>query len=87
LVNDFLQSERQKMTYINFNGIDHARNFAKKHKGHKKGYSILITPSGAGRKAQVIIEKTKQYMESELYKVNKYQEEFCKIERALQILM
>jgi hypothetical protein len=74
------------MIYVGkFNGIAHARNFSSKYEGQRKCYSVKMTPSGIGQRAQVTIEKTKVYFEYELSKFTKYKKEVSEIEKALKL--
>ena len=73
-VNEFLQSQRQTMIYSGvFNGINHAREFVYRYDGQSNGYSVKMTASGAGKRAQVEIVKIGQYSGNESVIMIKYQ--------------
>jgi hypothetical protein len=73
----FLRSPSRSITYINFNGIRHARNFAAKYfrpESIDRGYSATAEPGGIGKKAFCRIEKTRDLYESRLQQCHRSQQ-------------
>ena len=70
-----------------FNGIKDARKFAKRYDGQTNGFSVKMTASGIGKRAQVEIVKTRDFFEHEKFKFNCYQHEISKIQDALKLFV
>lgn len=78
---NFLRSERNEMTYHNFDTISYARNFANHYGGLKNGYSVEMHAGGTGRNSYVEVVKTRKYHEHYVKALDKYRVELDKIKQ------
>ena len=78
---EFLRSERNEMTYRNFDTISYARNFANHYGGLKNGYSVEMNAGGTGRNSYVEVVKTRKYHEHYVKALDKYKVELGKIKQ------
>ena len=57
-VEAFFRSDQETFMYQEFTGINHARNWARKH-SNDAGTKAIFTPGGIGKKAYVSVTKTR----------------------------
>ncbi len=82
----FLRSDETTMEYANFNNLNHARNFAKKHFGRyneAEHHSARADADGRGANACVTIIKTKYYYRMMLKKYERDQAELLSLQPLL----
>ncbi len=84
LVQDFMRSNKQSMTYSNFNNLGHARNWARKHFGCSQ--IAEAHPAGAGSRAYCEVVKIRQCENGSQKYLVQQKELMGLIDKRLQVL-